>query len=131
MPYKDRAKLRLAQLAYVKRKRAKRWEIAYKKLGCVCAHCGTPEGPFDTDHIDPKTKEFSCFTHKGISAPIDKWLKELDKCQLLCVICHRKKTSAELRFPLVHGTHTGYRKRKCRCDLCKEAFAKHRKKWRR
>lgn len=64
-------------------------------LGGKCAHCGIVEEPYlyDIDHIDPKLK-----TIKNISFVIQRraesfWIDEvLNRCQLLCVRCHRIKT---------------------------------------
>jgi hypothetical protein len=58
-----------------------------------CKKCGSAEF-LDIDHIDPKTKKHN---------PQDIWhfsekkrAKELAKCQVLCLKCHREKSRLEL-----------------------------------
>jgi hypothetical protein len=41
----------------------------------------------------------------------------------LCAACHLAKTVKENSRDLVHGTNTGYIKRKCRCIDCHAAHA--------
>lgn len=55
-----------------------------------CAICGIKYNPWqmDFDHIKTKTKPISKMT----GAKQDTILKEIEKCQLLCALCHRKKT---------------------------------------
>ena len=57
-------------------------------LGGKCQECGYDKLPaaLDCHHRDPTTKKFK------VSDTLRKWdsLKnELDKCDLLCIICHR------------------------------------------
>lgn len=65
--------------------------IEYKQR--VCAICGRTWEPemFDFHHVNPQEKSF------GIAGNLTRsWnslRKELDKCQLLCVNCHRKTFS--------------------------------------
>lgn len=67
----------------------KRKAVEYK--GGICVDCKQPFDYylFDFHHLDPSEKEFN-FSHiKGHS-----WktiVKELDKCVLLCCMCHRKR----------------------------------------
>ena len=68
-------------------RRKNRLQEAKDYLGNICWCCGATEN-LQFDHIDPKTK---CFNIN----PQDSWEKmipELDKCQLLCRLCHLKKT---------------------------------------
>jgi len=58
----------------------------------TCEHCGLQDeffGAYDFHHIDPSSKE------KRIGILInggwDKIKRELEKCLVLCVICHRKE----------------------------------------
>ena len=73
----------------------KRWNTrkieAIKYLGGKCIDCGLVDHPvcYDFHHRDPKLKEVDWGELK-----IRKWssiTQELDKCDLLCAICHRKK----------------------------------------
>ncbi|WP_249568104.1 hypothetical protein, partial [Loigolactobacillus coryniformis] len=66
--------------------------------------------------------------------------KELDKCQLLCDKCHKKKTIAEYKMGILknpsftHGTVYGYANKGCRCLACfteNEIFKKRKNEKRR
>ena len=106
--YREKNKERLR--AYDKARDATPERIAYKKYranlrhyqrralceersGNACAKCGTTKGPFQFDHKDPKEKEFTIAGKLRIK--LDKLLKEVDKCQLLCPKCHLEKTFNE------------------------------------
>ncbi len=64
-----------------------------------CAHC--PENDpivMEFDHLDASLKEISiseaivrCFSWERIQA-------EIDKCQILCANCHRRKTAKDFGF---------------------------------
>lgn len=89
-------------------------------LGDKCWRCGATEN-LEFDHIDASKKSF------GIGsgyARKDFW-NEVEKCQLLCSPCHRKKSiecgdipSAISPNDGVHGTGHMYNKG-CRCGICK------------
>jgi predicted nucleic acid-binding Zn ribbon protein len=73
----------------------KRWNTrkieAIKYLGGRCKDCGLVDHPicYDFHHRDPESKEVDWGELK-----IRKWssiIQELDKCDLLCAICHRKR----------------------------------------
>ncbi len=65
---------------------------AIEYLGGKCKGCGLVDHPvvYDFHHRDPSTKcdDWSKMRIKSW----DKIMKELDKCDLLCCICHRKVT---------------------------------------
>ncbi len=65
----------------------KKWAIAY--LGGKCVDCGYDKHwvAFDFHHRDPEAKEFDWSKLKLRSKDI--MIAELDKCDLLCCICHR------------------------------------------
>ena len=96
---------------YMKEYRRKLRERDIEHLGGVCIRCGSNEN-LEFDHVDPKTKSFNL---SNFSGPRSVFLTELDKCQLLCSICHDIKT-AEDRVA-EHGTSTRYLQ-KCRCEKC-------------
>ncbi len=97
-----------------------RMEVARLTLGGRCSLCSTMEGPFDLDHIDPKTKEFT--GARMWSGSKSKFEAELAKCQLLCKPCHERKTISDLGKKVAKGTHgTLSSYRYCKCDLCKRA----------
>ena len=102
-------------LDYAKRKTAERRGQWIHEQGGTCAHCGS-DGPFEIDHIDPASKEIE------IAA---LWLRrqvvrdrELSKCQVLCVPCHRDKNASEQ--PRQHGLANW--RRGCRCGICRSAM---------
>lgn len=77
----------------------------YARLGSVCVCCGSAED-LEFDHIDPTTKDFTIGTVWTCKRSI--LLAEVDKCQLLCVKCHLKKSADEGSFrrskPSINGT---------------------------
>lgn len=77
----------------IRRYRVKKKAVEYKGGKCVkCSWDGDISG-FDFHHLDPKEKDFN-LVGKNI-APM-KWelvTKELDKCILLCALCHRLEHS--------------------------------------
>jgi hypothetical protein len=75
--------------ATIRRQQFKIRAVAYK--GGKCVDCGYDEPypeVFDFHHIDPTTKEFAVFK---IIKSWKKTVVELDKCELLCANCHRKR----------------------------------------
>ncbi len=72
------------------------------------------------DHINRANK----VNHNVWSWAKKRRLKELAKCQVICLECHKKKNKAEREPP--HGTNGRYTSRsyRCRCELCREAHAK-------
>lgn len=86
-------------------------------LGNECVECRSNDN-LEFDHIDPKTKLFTITQRTHLSW--DRLRVELDKCQLLCASCHKKKTSVDARARVTHGKyHVAYHL-KCSCDLCIE-----------
>jgi len=78
---------------------AKEWKIIWRirivdYLGGACVRCGYKENiaGLVSHHINPADKEFkvSVLTQRSPNRPgnWDKLRKELDKCELLCVLCH-------------------------------------------
>lgn len=72
---------------YVASKRA-----IHAYLGSCCAACGETRD-LEIDHIDRSTKKFNPLARWG--SGWDEIRPELDKCQLLCRVCHRRKTALE------------------------------------
>jgi hypothetical protein len=91
--------------------------------GKACVQCGAAER-LELDHIDPSQKT----SHKVWSWRKERREAELAKCQVLCVLCHKKKT-----FPgysgLKHGTAHGYTHYGCLCKLCLVAHNAACKSW--
>ena len=99
-----------------------------------CNVCGLKKGAkdengnkikFELDHINPEEKSYT-ITEFIKSFPWEEVLVELDKCQLLCYDCHKKKTA-----PLKGKNHgltmlrTG-----CKCEICKKAGREYMKEYR-
>jgi 5-methylcytosine-specific restriction endonuclease McrA len=106
---------------YFKEYYARRKSEYIALLGGKCARCGSTEN-LEFDHIDPKIKSFNITNFLNFSRA--KVLEELKKCQLLCYICHKKKTNK----PREHGTTTMYR-RGCRCGMCSGANTESMRRW--
>lgn len=86
----------------VKRYRTKLAAIKYK--GGKCNKCGWSGhyAGFDFHHINPKEKEFS-ITEMSMKSWSD-CKKELDKCEILCAICHRiEHTKSSKDEKLIHA----------------------------
>lgn len=96
---------------YLLAKYARRMAMAKERLGDRCAVCGATE-ELELHHKNPKEKSFTVTT--GYGKPLNVFLEEVDKCELLCcdhhVDKHRNKE---------HGTLTMYRY--CKCEKCREA----------
>lgn len=72
---------------------ARRKEYALSYLGGTCQECGSSES-LQVDHVNPGHKRFDLFGSRW-SCQWQSWHDELEKCQLLCVECHKSKTSAD------------------------------------
>ena len=78
---------------------AKRQEIAEWKRERGCTVCGEDEPwVLDMHHLDPNEKE----ANSAQSATLKTFLKEADKCVLLCSNCHRKVHAGVLRLTKKH-----------------------------
>lgn len=78
---------------------AKKQEIAEWKRERGCSVCGETEPwVLDMHHLDPSEKE----SHPAQSATLKTFLKEADKCVLLCSNCHRKVHAGVLRLTKKH-----------------------------
>lgn len=81
------------------RMHAKRAEIAEWKRARGCTVCGESEPwVLDMHHLDPEEKE----ANPAQSATLKTFLKEADKCVLLCSNCHRKVHAGVLRITKAH-----------------------------
>jgi len=69
---------------------------AIEYLGGKCKDCGLQDDPcvFDFHHTDPTQKELTLASRGGRSFKSIK--AELDKCELLCANCHRKRHSKQV-----------------------------------
>lgn len=69
-------------------------EEAKEKLGSKCVCCGTTEN-LEFDHIDDAKKEHN--VANAVRNTREVFWSEVGKCQLLCIKCHNKKTTAQKR----------------------------------
>ncbi len=104
----------------------KRRNLLIELFGGKCVKCGSKEC-LQFDHIKKSEKEFDIF--KNWSYSIQRVLKELSKCQLLCSLCHKEKNKKD-NGEAVHGSLSMYTHYKCRCRPCMDAYNISRKKWR-
>lgn len=87
-----------------------------------CAICGSNK-KLELDHVDPRTK----ISHNIWSWNEKRRAVELNKCQVLCYICHKEKTKLEKKemftVPLEKKTHGRLHTYRCgcRCLACKKA----------
>ena len=92
----NKEKIRKQQREYIKERRA----ICLEYLGGKCVKCGATER-LEFDHIKREGKKYSIA--RKLSYKFDYLKEELDKCQLLCVPCHLKKTAKEW-VDITHNT---------------------------
>ena len=69
----------------------------YKSVPCTECKMSYSHWQMDLDHLDPneKFKKVSKLVSENFS--VKRIHQELGKCQVLCAICHRRKTIRELR----------------------------------
>lgn len=124
--YKDKKEYNLYQRGYQLERYHSRRQEAFQFLGGKCVVCGTKEG-LEIDHKVAAQKEIQL--SKLWSIAKDRYLKELEKCQLLCTEHHKIKTKicgdntsgGHNRIDNYgHGTWHMYTKDKCRCDICRQ-----------
>lgn len=98
---------------YNKQRYHERIALAHKILGGKCIKCNSTE-KLQIDHKDPNKKSFEITTITRLS--MKRFLKELEKCQLLCKNDHERKTAIEKSVE--HGGGISGQ-RNCPCSLCK------------
>ncbi len=76
-----------------RRQRTREWILEYKKRGCSTCGESYPEC-LDFHHRDPKQKEFNIGLMASVIS-LDRIIKEVEKCDLVCANCHRKLHSSE------------------------------------
>jgi hypothetical protein len=79
--------------------RAKRWRLKKELVnlkGSCCKQCGYNKNlaVLSFHHLNPESKEFTIDARSLISQSKESILKEIDKCQLLCMNCHQ-----EIHYP--------------------------------
>jgi hypothetical protein len=98
---------------------------SYATLGGKCVVCGSCDD-LQIDHIDPATKTLNIAKLWSVSR--ERYIKELELCQLLCGVHHRQKTSVEQGVP--HGGGISGKKN-CYCGLCAPKKRKYQRERRR
>jgi len=76
-------------LRYQRKRHRERLALAIERLGGKCVRCGATEN-LQFDHIVPgsRVRKISEATNWSL----ERFLAEVDKCQLLCDPCHRQKS---------------------------------------
>lgn len=81
---REKAKVRQAE----RRREFKNWFREYKS-NLKCSKCGfSHPAALDFHHKDSTKKEFTLGS-TGLSVSTEKFLKEIEKCEILCANCHR------------------------------------------
>jgi hypothetical protein len=77
------------------RNRAKRVAMVREMKDKPCVDCGQrfPFFAMEFDHRDGETKEFNIATAVRTLIGLDRLLKEIEKCDLVCCLCHRFRTA--------------------------------------
>jgi len=96
MPYVDKADLYAAQKRHRIKVRERLLEFLSTKC---CTDCGEDDPVvLDFDHVNPK-KKFKKVA--GMLSGHYSWesvLREIQKCEIRCANCHRRKTYAQFKF---------------------------------
>lgn len=88
---------------YLERNRQRKQEatrlMIEAKTGKPCADCNTvyPHYCMDFDHIEDNKER--AVSRMAAGGEIKKMLKEIEKCELVCSNCHRKRT-----YERAHGS---------------------------
>lgn len=88
--YKNRDK-RLRQIKDWQRKRFAQVgeHLRFLKLQRGCKQCGYKKSAWALDfHHKDETKKSFTISQRHVSMPLDKVLKEADKCDIVCKNCH-------------------------------------------
>lgn len=114
------------------RRRARR-EKLIKMSGGKCCKCSSVEN-LEFDHRIRKDKKFR-LSGKDLDRAWTKIIEEHKKCDLLCSVCHIKKSiehndygGGHNSLKDIHGTEANYRAHGCRCEPCKDAASAARRR---
>ena len=92
MGYKDPSHMLKYQNNWMKARR-----LDWLKENGPCVRCGSILN-LEVDHIDPDKK----VSHRIWSFNEERRKAELSKCQVLCEVCHKKKTLEDFRDKYTH-----------------------------
>lgn len=84
-------------LNFIKRRKADLASI----FGGKCCLCGfnTFQEALEFHHVDPKNKEFQLFSKGHMTKSLEKQIREIKKCILVCANCHRGIHAGHLSVP--------------------------------
>lgn len=72
-------------------------EVRQYKADRGCSDCGERDPiVLDLDHIDRGSKKFTLSNAVRLGVSIEKILKEIEKCEVVCANCHRRRTARQL-----------------------------------
>jgi hypothetical protein len=103
----NKEQLNEKRVPYFNSRRTLLKEEARKKLGGKCLWCGTTEN-LEFDHIDPAQKQF---TISSFPCSLEMWWKEVEKCRLLCKVCHKKHSDAEMSAKHLYWVNLSFNER--------------------
>ncbi len=99
-------------------------------IGC-CQSCERTVYPdetmcFDFDHLNPSTKFMNISQMISNHHSNEHIIEEIQKCWLLCCICHKLKTNIQLQYPSHHKIILKKKViiskcEKCKCEITKNA----------
>ena len=70
-----------------------------------CVDCGQSDpAVLEFDHIDEKTATVSQL--KWASAPLEKIMSEIERCEVRCVNCHMRRTAQQFGWRKARGSAT-------------------------
>jgi hypothetical protein len=77
------------------RRRAERIAVTRERKNRPCIDCGKlyPYFVMEFDHRDGETKAFNIANAVGGMVGVARFLAELDKCDVVCCICHRLRSA--------------------------------------
>jgi len=128
---------------YMRKRRSNRRSSLLELRGSRCEKCGSEDG-LEFNHLDRTKKSFN-LSGCDLDKSWDRILEELNKCELLCEVCHNKYTAdqyssgeIESNFKgldrisgetviLEHGMTKMYNEG-CRCSECRYAKSLYRQK---
>jgi hypothetical protein len=111
-----RAHYRLNREAYIRRNnrvlrvRGGRWmrRLFDHLIGHPCVDCGASDPVvLEFDHVDPSTKREAVGFLARSGYPWPTVLAELDKCQVRCANCHRRRTAVQFDWPKLQVARSG------------------------
>ncbi len=92
---KDKYIARAKERNLIQKKKAHGFILSYLEEN-HCVVCGeTDPVVLDFDHVNPKNKGFTISQGVRRGKNIEVLKKEIERCQVLCANCHRRKTAKE------------------------------------